>query len=382
MSRAQAYLILIVCNSFGALGVAGGVQAYLSAEDSSRWPSVQATITLSEIAGEYTDSVKSYWVVRPSIKYAYEVEGQAFEGDRLTFRSIKRSFGMAEHGLERLLNKYPVGQPVQVYFNPADPSQSVLEAGGSTDMLMPTLIGLSIMLFSTTFVVAVASQAILPRPLWRWLRPKVADGARIDELGAGSGLDLSWANEVRETLCRWQPGVKVVLKNSHGDPIRRFFESAMIAAFLSVVVGVVLILLSYRGTMIVDSASVAAMYVFGVATGTLHAIAYVQDPRSTTTIDWATDSYAVSRDFARGRVGSINDIQGVVVRCHRPRKHERRYLATIELALPEENIMIAQNDRLRRKAISATRSVMELAERLAQALSVPSTLKGVSDDEK
>jgi hypothetical protein len=60
----------------------------------------------------------------PSVQYEYQVGGQNYQGNRLAFQekgynSHKKAF--------KLVADFPVGGPVSVYFDPANPQNAVLE---------------------------------------------------------------------------------------------------------------------------------------------------------------------------------------------------------------------------------------------------------------
>ena len=64
----------------------------------------------------------------PRVVYRYDVDGHAYENDRISFPEI-RSSGSTEIQLRQLTAKYSVGGPCTVYYNPASPATSCLEPG-------------------------------------------------------------------------------------------------------------------------------------------------------------------------------------------------------------------------------------------------------------
>jgi hypothetical protein len=56
------------------------------------------------------------------VEYEYQVNDQSFRSDRIMIGG-----GKSEVELEGVLNRYPLGAQVIVYYNPADPQQAVLE---------------------------------------------------------------------------------------------------------------------------------------------------------------------------------------------------------------------------------------------------------------
>jgi len=70
----------------------------------------------------------------PNITYQYTVNGQQYTNNAYAQRPsmINRKFL-----IQRILNKYPVGETVTVHYKPDDPQQSYLQTGyGNTVTLM------------------------------------------------------------------------------------------------------------------------------------------------------------------------------------------------------------------------------------------------------
>ncbi|NCC62218.1 MAG: DUF3592 domain-containing protein [Verrucomicrobiae bacterium] len=89
-----------------------------------KWPSVTGRITNSKRAQEDRDSF--YAVVR----YTYEVEGSSYESDQLAGDLEAR------WDVDRMLEKYPPAKEVPVYYDPEDPTNSVLERGPGKQSLL------------------------------------------------------------------------------------------------------------------------------------------------------------------------------------------------------------------------------------------------------
>jgi len=74
---------------------------------------------------------------KPSVIYAYEVNGHQYQGDRLTIGAIVSATfsGMAK----RTAAKYPVGAEVDVHYNPQNPGESVLRPYSWLQLLPPVI---------------------------------------------------------------------------------------------------------------------------------------------------------------------------------------------------------------------------------------------------
>lgn len=98
---------------------------------SGSWPSVQGTILANDLLEKERPRSSSDGkqdenpALSNRIRYAYEVDGRRYRGERIGFTS---SFPTREAALERHRD-LPVGGPVTVYYNPANPADAVLENG-------------------------------------------------------------------------------------------------------------------------------------------------------------------------------------------------------------------------------------------------------------
>lgn len=87
--------------------LAAGVQSYLSRQTRQ---------------GGSTSMVTMY---RPAVSYEYRAGGRSFTGNRLSM-GLPLGYG-SQKMAQRYVAKYSTGAPVQVYYNPANPEEAVLE---------------------------------------------------------------------------------------------------------------------------------------------------------------------------------------------------------------------------------------------------------------
>jgi hypothetical protein len=109
-----------------------GMRSKKKAEESQGWPATNGTITATEVKRSVNrddDGHESY-AYYPAVEYTYQVGTQTFTSKRLGFGGIlaQKDPSVAQKAIQR----YPVGGPVTVYYDPAKPSDAVLErqAGG------------------------------------------------------------------------------------------------------------------------------------------------------------------------------------------------------------------------------------------------------------
>jgi hypothetical protein len=89
------------------------------------WPTVPGRIISSGVqAYEDTDDGTTRTNYKVSVVYNYEVNGRKYTGDRLRMGLVMSAnvTGLAK----RTARRYPVGDEVEVYYNPKKPSESVL----------------------------------------------------------------------------------------------------------------------------------------------------------------------------------------------------------------------------------------------------------------
>lgn len=109
----------------GIVAFCGGrrVQPYI--DRVAQWPSVTGHIVTSKVS---TATVRTGPVVRTSpiadIQYAYSVKGVDYRGEQL--RPLPMLHMKPEGTPEELVNRYPDGRSVQVYYDPDDPTAAVL----------------------------------------------------------------------------------------------------------------------------------------------------------------------------------------------------------------------------------------------------------------
>jgi hypothetical protein len=94
---------------------------------SAGWQPIPARILDSRVEESESGSGEDYSVsYSPIITYEYQTMGQSYRGNLIAFGSEGIGYGSRKKA-EKVIARHPTGTPVTVYYNPADPSQSVLE---------------------------------------------------------------------------------------------------------------------------------------------------------------------------------------------------------------------------------------------------------------
>ena len=129
----------VLSTLFGLVALVGGLilsiwgaREWQSALSSKDWPTVSGTVVHSELKKRLKarrpgqKSHQSRTQFTPEIRYDYTVEGQSFTGDRVSYGDYSSS---NEAQMKAVVAQYPVGKSVTVFYDPEDPSSSLLESG-------------------------------------------------------------------------------------------------------------------------------------------------------------------------------------------------------------------------------------------------------------
>ena len=85
----------------------------------SSWPSTMGTVTFSTVERRSSgDGTTNY----PVVHYTYQVMGQMLQGSK-----VMPGPETGGTGAEKVVNRYPAGAQVMVYYDPDNPSDAVLE---------------------------------------------------------------------------------------------------------------------------------------------------------------------------------------------------------------------------------------------------------------
>lgn len=120
------------CLVFIGVGVGFSIYGYnvlQNAKASAEWPTEKGIINVSEVIKHEsttgTGTKKRRTVTyNAKIHYKYSVKGKSYTSTNVTF-------GQSTKGAGEIVNHYPIGKKVNVFYNPEDPKVAVLEPGVS-----------------------------------------------------------------------------------------------------------------------------------------------------------------------------------------------------------------------------------------------------------
>lgn len=130
MSRKLSTLLLVFVLLGAGLYAAvwRGAAVIVEAAEVADWPTVTGVVVSSySVRSNSGTSTSHSWNV--VVSYRYEVDGEQHHGDRWTAAGPRRARGEA-HANE-LRAQYMADDPIEVRYDPDDPSRSVLTEGGS-----------------------------------------------------------------------------------------------------------------------------------------------------------------------------------------------------------------------------------------------------------
>lgn len=129
---------LFACLSIGIF--VWGVRIRLRWIRSKYWPSTRGIITASSrrVNEDHRPNASSV-TYGASVQYSYVAARQPFTGTRVTFGDYSAS--NPSHAAA-ILGRYPKGREVTVYYDPEDPSYSVLERNIGGNWILLTVGGL------------------------------------------------------------------------------------------------------------------------------------------------------------------------------------------------------------------------------------------------
>ena len=117
----------------GILVTASVVPRVLRALATSRWSSTTGRVLMRDI----DETAEKY---QPVLEYSYEANGSQYRGHRISFDLPMKP--AASSTALQVFYKYSPGREVTVFFDPKRPHVSVLERGLTSQLLVPLIGGL------------------------------------------------------------------------------------------------------------------------------------------------------------------------------------------------------------------------------------------------
>ena len=131
LTSTQKYIIawafVTLFAATGCTAVYYGGRGIIMGAASSKWPSVKGTIKKCEpIRSSSNEKNRHSTVYHARVIYEFTVDGKTFTGDQYSYgEPTQGSYSSADSAKKQ----FPQGTGIKVHYDPADPRESVLEAG-------------------------------------------------------------------------------------------------------------------------------------------------------------------------------------------------------------------------------------------------------------
>jgi hypothetical protein len=131
-------LLSLVFVAIGGVIIQYAVKMSGRARQSESWPSTEGEIAHSAVLYQ-TDTApdRSIATYKADVAYRYEVKGASYTSSRISVVD----FASTSNRAQQIAQRYPDKSRIQVYYNPSDPSESVLETGNTSGVNVLYLIG-------------------------------------------------------------------------------------------------------------------------------------------------------------------------------------------------------------------------------------------------
>lgn len=151
MNKAGIKLMVVGFSSlFVIIGLAVfgfGVRQYMRAQDSNSWPYVMGKVIYSDVERRSDEDGTTY---SAEVEYEFTVADRLLSGNLVKFGEVSTS---SSSNARRVVNRYPEGSEVRVFYDPSDPYMSVLEPGVHASTYFMPGFGLVFALFGSGFMI-------------------------------------------------------------------------------------------------------------------------------------------------------------------------------------------------------------------------------------
>jgi hypothetical protein len=152
MTRQIPLAFPMMIGAIGLILIAVSAISLVKAQATKNWPSVAGKVIRAQIVPveKIREKKQKLVLFRPEVVYSYTVDGKEFVTDTIR-ADLSAQAQTAE--AELLLEKYPAGQSVAVFYNPANPAEAVLEPGRNPQTQSLLICGIALVVVSTIMLV-------------------------------------------------------------------------------------------------------------------------------------------------------------------------------------------------------------------------------------
>jgi cytochrome c-type biogenesis protein CcmH/NrfF len=125
------------------------VRSLRRATASTRWRATDGRVLSSGVNSHY--GMHHTMTFEPQVVYEYQSGGQLYHGERVSFGVTAGT--SSPDWADRVVARYPPGSSVQVFYDPASPSEAVLEHSGAMGLKILTTVLTAVELLLVALVV-------------------------------------------------------------------------------------------------------------------------------------------------------------------------------------------------------------------------------------
>lgn len=150
------FLIVVLVLTAGIMSLSIVLNTKWEMRGQKKWPQTNAEITVSDCtistlttrtgSSNNNNGLTTQKVYTPQVEYRYTVEGKTFTANFIS-GPLTKGYDTRD-AAETVLQAYPVGKQIPVYYSPRNPSIAVLERKGASLFSLPFLVGILFTLLS------------------------------------------------------------------------------------------------------------------------------------------------------------------------------------------------------------------------------------------
>ena len=116
------YLILIIGGLVGVFGLCSGTLELFQSLQCKNWPQTEGIIQSAKM----THRSNKHEIYGVKISYQYKVANISYSSERVSFGELETA---EQSHAQAILDRYPIGKQVMVFYSTANPASAVLETG-------------------------------------------------------------------------------------------------------------------------------------------------------------------------------------------------------------------------------------------------------------
>jgi len=119
------------------------------------WPTTTGRVLYSQVEWRHS-SGRSGGAYYPSVVYEYQINGQTYQSNTI-HPGMEVGYGGFRSKVDQTVAKYPAGGMVEVFYNPENPAQAVLEHSATGNSIMGWVALLIVVILACTLVMMVGA---------------------------------------------------------------------------------------------------------------------------------------------------------------------------------------------------------------------------------